>query len=95
MTTVVILGPNLPASDATFHVHRAGCADITRSPVYRREEPWEIDVSSVREVVEAMFGPEAGSFYEEAGLEPDDPDAWRDYRSDFRFFPCVPVFPEH
>lgn len=34
---VHVMGPNLFNSghDETFHVHREGCADVKRSPVYR------------------------------------------------------------
>lgn len=92
-TTVACFGPN--GLDG-IHVHRPGCADTTRGRYtsWLVDPPWEIEVSSRKGVVEAFYGPEAGSFYEESGLEPDDPNAWLDYAGEFHIFPCVGTLPE-
>lgn len=51
-----------------FRVHAAGCADVPRDiRKYRGDDKWDLDAASKREVASEMFGPSAGSFYEEAG----------------------------
>ncbi len=91
--TVAAWGPN---GLGGIHVHRPGCADTKRG-VYAGpwvDEPWVIDVTSLKHLVEEHYGPQAGSFYEESGYAADDPDAWRDYAGEFRVFPCVGTLPE-
>jgi hypothetical protein len=93
MTQVASWGPN---GLNGIHVHKPGCADTKRGR-YRHpfvEEPWVIDVASVKELVEEHYGPQAGSFYEESGKAADDPEAWRDYVGEFQIFPCVGPLPE-
>lgn len=91
MTRVASWGPN--GLDG-IHVHKPGCADTKRG-TYRNQfvdPPWEIDVTSVKHLVEEHYGPQAGSFYEESGYVPGTPEydaAWRDYLGEFRIFPCV------
>jgi len=94
-TTVAVWGPNLrgPAS-GSLHVHKPGCADTTRGIYRGAEDPWVIEVDSFKHLVEEHYGPQAGSFFEEAGHAADDPDAWRDYASEFKVFPCLPALPE-
>lgn len=86
---VTIVGPNLPASaPADLIVHAAGCSDLHRG-VCRGQEQWTIEATEIREIVEAVYGPGAGSFYEEAGLDPTDRSNWRKYSGEFHFAPCV------
>lgn len=83
---VTICGPNLPGdASGTFHVHKAGCADLTRSPMYRRiDPPWSMDATSEREVVEAVY----------SDIIDENPDyGWTSYHHDFKFFPCVGGLP--
>jgi hypothetical protein len=83
---VTICGPNLPGdASGTFHVHKAGCADLTRSRMYRRiDPPWSMDATSERDVVEAVY----------SDIIDENPDyGWDSYHQDFKFFPCVEGLP--
>jgi hypothetical protein len=89
---VTIVGPNLPnEAGATFVVHAAGCRDLHRGFCIGAQQ-WTIDATCVRDVAEDLYGPDAGSFYEEAGY--DDPEtAWENYVDEFRFYPCCTGLP--
>jgi hypothetical protein len=78
---VKIHGPNLIGSKTpeSFHVHAFDCKD-NRKPLYRGERPWDTDVASEQEAVEAIYSDQIA----------EDPDAtWEDYATDVRIFPCV------
>ena len=102
---VVILGPNLSNAQqrlGTFHVHAEGCADIKRGyfvrwPRSMRSEQ-AVSVSSRLEVVNEIYGPGAGSFYEEAGGNANHPGGLNEYLdslvdTEFHFAPCVKDLP--
>lgn len=104
---VTICGPNLrDQSKGTFHVHAAGCGDLVR---HARREPeysngWTVEVSSRREIVEAIYSDhmdEERGEIEHYKSHPDDaarmgrtPEMlaqgvqWTDY-DDLHVFPCV------
>lgn len=75
-----------------FHVHAAGCADLKRGE-YRTLVGQDVEnyteATSLKDLVDAEYGPDAGSFYEESGLDADDPNAWRGYVAEFKVFPCI------
>lgn len=82
--------------DSSVHVHSATCTDPSRKAVYKQSdyrrygnEP--VEVKDIREVVDFVFGPEAGSFYEEQGL--DDATGWKHQLGEFRFFACIADLP--
>jgi hypothetical protein len=90
---ITSIGPN-GISDATFHVHAAGCADIKRgikvgkgntvAANYSRAEKNDMIVASFREMVEQDF----------ADIMAENPDeTWESYTNEYRIFPCV-TFPE-
>lgn len=95
-TPVWVVGP-LHSDGHPFHVHAAGCSDVTRRQVYweTRHDPHlirEIEAGSKREIVEDVYGPAAGSFYEESGYSEEEianGTAWRGYSGEFKWFPCV------
>lgn len=89
------------ASGHYYHVHAAGCDDLRRGEYQNLTQDVEdyTELTSVKELVDGEYGPGAGSFYEEAGLDADDPNAWRGYVTEFKLFPCIdlpdePVFVE-
>lgn len=82
---VTIMGPNLRTQDEAMHVHKAGCADLTRSPVYRGHEGWTITATSAQAVVWDIYDP--SNFCYDAETE------WEEYASDVKFFPCVDDLP--
>lgn len=91
---VTILGPNMgrPLCDkGDLHVHRTGCADIKRQ--YGGVARYNEEHADKRSVVDSMYGPEAGSFYEEAGCE-NESTAWQQYEGEFWFAPCVSYLPD-
>lgn len=94
---LTILGPNLPdQSKGTFHVHTADCADLKRGQ-YRmvsRFERHTEEHNSQRSVVEWMYGPAGGSFYEETWGDDIPADAWTHYQDEFWFAPCTKELPE-
>ena len=79
--SVVIVGPNLQdQSKGSFHVHSEGCRDLHKA-VYRFEEiDWVTEVSSVQEIVEAIYGDI---------IDENEDTTWEDYRSDIHILPCV------
>ncbi len=92
---VTIIGPNLlDQSKGSFHVHATGCAHLNRGE-YRRlgrdAGIYHEDHDTVRSVVDSVYGPESGGFYEEADLDPET--AWTDYVHDFHFAPCTKGLP--
>lgn len=88
---LTIIGPNLlDQSKGAFHVHATGCAHLRRAE-YRNLRGGDTgafieDHDSVRSVVDSIYGPASGSFYEDADLNPET--AWREYETDFWFAPC-------
>lgn len=78
---VVIVGPNLrDQSKGTFHVHAEGCADLKRSPNLRHEDQsMVVEATSLIDVEQYIYGPDAGDFDVEPGTVLDD----------FHFAPCV------
>ena len=79
---VTVLGPN-GINDATFHVHKAGCRDISR---YRMVEDWDVDVASERELIEVAFADFIGT---DETCYDGVYTTWEDYRMEVRFFPCT------
>jgi hypothetical protein len=84
--SVVCIGPNLPdQSKGSFHVHAAGCADVTRSPDYRSREfasdkTNSITIETLTDLVEYVYADQ---------LAEDEESSASDYASDFYLFPCV------
>ena len=87
---VHIIGPNLiDQSQGQYHVHAPGCRDMKRDGVYdwrngkgehASDIKTAIEVESIQDVIEYAYGDALG-----------EGQSWRDVRSDFRFFPCVPA----
>jgi len=80
-----------PLGDGSIHVHRTGCADL-RKPKYRpyaADSMYDEQFATFKEVVESFYGPDAGSFYTDAGYDPADPEVWREYSGEFKVFPCI------
>jgi hypothetical protein len=80
---VIVVGPNLnDQSKGQFHVHLSGCHDLVknarREPEYKNG--WEIDVHSVRDVVEAVYS----DF-----IFHNDKEPWTEFVSEIHFAPCV------
>jgi hypothetical protein len=91
---VAIIGPC--SKGMTFRVHAAGCRDIGREcSIYgvSKRDTMEHSIESKRDAAEFMYGPAAGSFYEEAGGDAVNGSlaAYLDgaLESDFHFSPCV------
>ena len=84
---VCILGPNLyDQSKGSFHVHKEGCRDITRNPIYRGEDAdWIVDCDSVEEVVTLVY---EDIMQEHQDDRDDRYKVWEGYESDFHFCPC-------
>jgi hypothetical protein len=57
------------------HVHKPGCNHTNRQAYITGG--WEQEVSTMKELVDAFWGPNAGSFYEECWLDPET--AWETY----------------
>jgi hypothetical protein len=72
--------------NGTLAIHKAGCSDTRR---IKNDSKWNLDIASVRDVVEDTYGPAAGSFYAETGLPEGDPNNWQEFRSEFVIAPCV------
>lgn len=86
LTTVTVAGPNLndPKQSGRMHVHASGCADLKRRRVYRGiEEPWTIEVSGIKDLVESIYGDQ---------IEENPTYTWEDYLTEIDVFPCV-TFP--
>lgn len=85
---LTIAGPNL-ASGSTFHVHKAGCADLKRKVVYRGAQKWDGDFTSLQDVVEDVFTDHMGE------NDADSPySKWEAYTGEFDIFPCVGALPD-
>lgn len=86
--SVHILGPNLRGSDESFHVHAFGCADVSRSPLYKGSEfahdrTHTYTVASQVEAADAVYSDmiDEGSMTSGEGV------------ADLRFFPCIDALP--
>lgn len=84
---VKIQGPNLrDQSKGSFHVHSAECGDNAKYEDDQYEKPIEVDCQLACE--DAVYGPDAGSFYQESpGHKPGD------WLYDFHFMPCCKGLP--
>jgi hypothetical protein len=83
---VVVCGPNLrDQSKGSFHVHAAGCADLTRSATREPEyaNGWALTVGTRLDV--------AGEVY--ADMIDESGDDAASYVDDFHFFPCCDALP--
>lgn len=91
---VTIIGPNLSnQSKGQFHVHAAGCSDITRDPRnygYVSAEP-HMSVEATTRLEVAGFVYEDHMAEAEPGSEWEKPEA---YLPDFHFAPCVSALEE-
>lgn len=79
------------ATDHSIHVHRAGCRDAIKAEG-KGGVRWALQAHDVKDVVMDSFGPDAGSYFEEAGFTPGTPEydtAWEQYVGEFKFFACV------
>jgi hypothetical protein len=75
---------------AEIHVHKAGCADLGKGKYRYEASRWDEDCADRRDIVNAIYGPDAGSFYDEAGLTEAD---WEQYDCDIIVMPCVGTLP--
>lgn len=76
--TLTIVGPNLPAAFSrrgTFHVHRAGCADLSKLPA--RAPHYNEEHATLRALAESIYPPEEFDM------------RWQDSLSDCYIAPCV------
>jgi len=84
MATVVVLGPNLlDQSEGTFHVHKAGCADLGKrkyATIPARDKADAIEATTYRDVVRYIYPP--GDFGYDEDTELDD------FAGDIKFFDC-------
>lgn len=87
---LTISGPN--PHGGMFHVHKTGCADLTKG-VYRRlsaadpySEMYEEEHPDVQSVVLSVY---------DNGImdEQDGPVTYEDYVEEFKFFPCTADLP--
>ena len=85
LEVVVELGHNYETSNCD--VHRPGCRDLHRETYGGDGSGWLVTVSSLREIVDAAWGPNEGSFYSDAGLEPET--AWLEFVDCTRIMPCA------
>jgi hypothetical protein len=84
---VIVCGPNLiDQSKGQFHVHTAGCADLTRSNEPSYYSGWPIEAQSKVEVVEWIY---EDIIAENPGHKATD----HAYMSDVHFFPCTAELP--
>jgi hypothetical protein len=65
-----------------IHVHAAGCADLLRSPKYRRlqDNMWDVPDATMKSVVLDVYS---------CHIEENPGSTWEDYASDFKVFPCA------
>lgn len=80
---VDIWGPNIPGNKVgpAFHVHKAGCKDVTRRPYKGMvEKGWHMLATSQRVVVETIYPPDEFDY---------EPAEYQQYADDVKFFPCV------
>jgi hypothetical protein len=62
---VAVVGP---LGDGTTEIHKPGCRHLGQPRIKNYDgDPIEIEVETPRDVASFLYGPEAGSFYEEAG----------------------------
>lgn len=87
---LTISGPN--PHGGSFHVHKTGCADLTRG-VYKRLDPkklydeiYEEEHDSVESVVLSV--------YDNGIMSENAPCTYEDYVDEFRFFPCTKGLPD-
>jgi len=92
--SVVLVGPC--SKSETFRVHAPGCSDIARDATEQHGDAWPVEtVNSLRDVARLVYGPDAGSFYEESGGdatwgERGGLDAYLDScTAEFSVAPCV------
>lgn len=86
---VTICGPNLPRRltdrHGDSHAHAAGCADLRQYPDDDRSgngvKGWTIEVSSVRDIIEAVWGDIMGDY--------SPPAPWTEYEHETWIAPCV------
>lgn len=92
LTPLTVIGPNLWKQDlGTFHVHAAGCADITKDPKHYGYKQvaagsgghLDFEVETFDEVVLAVYPP--GDF----DWDPANPAAFDVYRTEFHLAPCA------
>lgn len=73
-------------TDAPYHVHGAGCADLQRNANRGRYQQIDVTPAAVEEFASLQELTE--SYYD--GHLSDSPDAtWADYADEFKVFPCV------
>lgn len=79
-----------------WEVHAAGCAHLKRGALkaaLRFDDGFDVEAASQHEVVDEIYGPQAGGFYEESPKLVDGewvPSTWEDgYVQGFHFAPCV------
>jgi hypothetical protein len=89
---LTIAGPNLRDCPTTFSVHKAGCRDLKRGELAYADKFNETH-ETVEFLVEATYGPDAGSFYEEHWGEDIPADAWTHYEGEFHLNPCCASLP--
>ena len=65
-----------------LHVHRTGCADLTKRQYFGYDR-YDEAYASVQELVSSWFD----GHMQDDGVDPSE--AWENYVSEFRFFPCV------
>lgn len=82
-----VVGPNLPSTAETFHIHAEGCRDIATKRVYQNhrpgtpEGPWTMEAATKIEVCDGVYG--LDEFETTSGA----------YLDDFKFFPCCGKLP--
>lgn len=78
--------------DGTIHLHAAECGDL-RKRIYTGNPDLEYDLENptelrdLRDAIDTVYGPGAGSFYAEQGL-PDET-GWEDFSSVAKQFACL------
>lgn len=80
MISVTVIGPGCER-DASFHVHRVGCADIGKAK-YARKDRFPLTVESKSDIVTEIYPPNE-FLYDSATA------AITDYANDVKVFPCV------
>lgn len=71
-------------------VHKPGCRDVRRDTEKYGDHQgdWLVSVSTLKDVCDEFWGPHAGSFYKESGLDPET--AWTTYHHEnVHFCPCA------
>jgi hypothetical protein len=80
---VHVMGPNLPDTAESYHVHAAGCADVQRDRLYQGAEH-RSDREATYDFVDLV---------ELAGFVYDFEDDPASQLSDFKVFPCAAGLP--